>query len=981
MKNRKQLFKTSRLLLLIVAVALVLSMGLTACGFLTDATKGATPDDVIINAGSIENNGAKGEADQNSQNFSSNAKVNLSETYGDLLPLYETLTEQEGSAFSLVFNLVGGINIAEINKNVDLRYVVTVSDDDKISMMFLDGNDNVLFSFKDGKINLDGFGMDIGLYQEDIEGEQLPDFAEGATYAIGEILAYLNDFLVDYDSLAQLVPVLFNSMNLDTTGLVMSSQNGEYIFNANCQSLITLLTTYFSDSFDDLIAALPFEIDIAQLLGVENTEASDLELVIAAVDDMFFDGALLSGYVDLNAHLTVTENGFDSSVALVNAFDHDQVILYLGFGGAIEDEIPIEIPEVTALHDIQADIPISLPQSGLEMTIHAIFHTADIFAEEGNDFITATVDMNGLEDVATLVLNDSYFFVDLNALVEIAFPMLGEATDYTYILPFEEGCEVHTILGDLSGFLDDALDFVGFYDLFEDAPQALSFENGDFLGLDVNYDSSVFFVGMTEADLREVLYVAVLYYGRCPEQVFDYEITGLCMCPYCDSWWIDISYCGCNYSMSGQFPREIPSTPPYDDYPSDINQDIESITLNWNPCGIYEGMTEAELRQAIHVIVTYRIVAYLEDDQVEVSYEQIEVYNYGVNINICSYCGQYEIYVCFGGCQIMGMSRIYDDESYNHIEEAQGGLTPGISLSQPPYDPNLIVRLYGEPADECFFEGMTEADLRSFLHVWAYYRGYAPEEIFDYDVDELIVANNNFYYLISIDSMSFTDSGIIPDGNEGLGALLPFLRFEVDPDQEEKDIILGLIGGIVDVYLANQDILENAIQIEDIENGKNIVICLSDSSLVEEGDLLAFVNTFLGLPTGDGFADINGQSLYYFLAETLGADAFAELDGALQMVGGFTLEDLCTNLYLNLTGYLNNNNKLRFGLSLTGADTDPEVDESYLTIGIIEYHAVVTDSAYDAALTVEDIEAANPFDEIVDVLFGCFGSLFGGDQE
>ena len=147
MKNRKQLFMTSRLLLIIVAVALVLSMGLTACGLPSGTPNGKTPD--------VVDSGNAGE-DQAAQSLTTTSRVNLDETYGELLPLYETLTEQEGSAYSIVIHIAGGVNAAGISGAVDWRLIITVSDEETIGMKLLDENDRVLFVYKDGKINLDG---------------------------------------------------------------------------------------------------------------------------------------------------------------------------------------------------------------------------------------------------------------------------------------------------------------------------------------------------------------------------------------------------------------------------------------------------------------------------------------------------------------------------------------------------------------------------------------------------------------------------------------------------------------------------------------------------------------------------------------------------------------------------------------------------------------------------------------------------------
>ena len=1085
MKNRKQLFLTSRLLLMIVAVALVLSMGLTACGLPSGTPDDKAPNDVALDAESVESSDEATAA----QSFTSTSKVNLEETYGELLPLYETLTELDEEAFSFVVDLSGGVDLTGINGDVDLKFIVNVTADGTVELLLLDEADRLFASYKDGKLCLDGFGMDVGYYQDAIDSVLTQVFVEGVAASFDEALIALNGILSDYDSLSQLVPALLNTMELNTTGFVMAEQDGEYILNINSQTLVALATALLSDPFDELVAGLPFDGSIADLLGVENNDASDLALLIGVIDDRFFDGALQAGEAELDVSLTPTENGLDCSVALINVDDADQIYFYLELGAAVGDTILVEIPDITVTHDIQADIPIALPQSGIYLTIHTVIHTADMFAEEGNDFITATIDLNGMEDVAQLVLNDNYFYVDINGLATLANPLGGEATEYTYILPFGEDVDLCAMIAALPGLIDDALDALCIYDLFEyhqPYPNGgPSFEQGEFLSLDVFYDPETFYWGMSEEELREVLYVAVVYADRCPEEVFDYTIEAFCACPE-DGYYLKLSYNGSHFEARGGAYSPNPGGDFFSLGTLDcIGYDYEEFHIDFNADDIHEGMTEAEMRSVLHAM-----------------HDQVEIYDYDIGYFYVCPCGVCHIYVSyydpnyndngkyyFGECMcrlyepfynrsgeltydcaeimppvdsdmIIGINGFFDLNDINSIRSGDyrplfgdgnthgklyaylnntrieigtcnlyrfyvcpccdtchirifynghwgeyigqpfGDLYPSHIGVRPTIDPDKLIGLYAEPADEYLFEGMTEQDLRNVLHVWALYRGRDPEAFFDYDVDELSIVGNSFHYsisiteeviisgpwyeLVSMSSVGFQDGGIIPDGSEfDPSMLIPFLRFEVDPEDESLNILADVISSVAAIYDVNQDVLWNAIQIESIENGKSITVCLSDTSLVEEGDLLAFVNKFFGLPVGDGFADINGQTLYYFLTEALGAETFAEVDGALQMVGGFTLEDLCTDLYLNLTGYLNNNNKLRFGFSFSGADNDPDVDETYLSIGIIEYHAVVTDSAYDAALTAEELETANPLDEIVDVLFGCFAGLMnmGGDLD
>ena len=937
MKNRKQLFMTSRLLLIIVAVALVLSMGLTACGLPSGTPNGKTPD--------VADSGNAGE-DQAAQSLTTTSRVNLDETYGELLPLYETLTEQEGSSYSLAFNLAGAVDTADFSGAIDLRYVVTVADNGAISMMFLDENDNVLFSYKDGKISLDGFGMDIGLYQYNLEVDQLPSYPPDAAGCIMDILAFLNGFLSDYDTLAQMLPVIFDSMGFDTTGLVMTSQDGEYVFNANCQPLLILASAYLSDSFDDLLTSLPFEIDIASLLGAENTEASDLELLITTVDNMIFDGALMNGYIDINALLTITEKGLNASVALVNAADHTQQYLYFEIGARIEDEIPIEVPEVTALHDIQADIPISLPRTGIDMTIHAIFHTADIFEDAGHDIVTATVDLNGLEDVASLVLNDNYLYVDINELVMITNPLVGETTDYTYVFNFGSEKQFHTILRDISGFLDVIMEDIGFYDEYDD---------DNFLQLDLVVMDDIN-ENMTEAELREKLYVSAVYNNRSPEELFDYRLAGCGCCPTHGSWVMVY------YDYHDRYTS-------WEENNYDTYLGLDTLNVDWRRREIYQGMSESALRETL----TVRI-----GDQ--------EIYDYVIDdFRVCSYCGVYHIAVSYDGLSFSRYGRVLDcSGTYNHIGDGTG--TNYISNT---YSHQLLVEENIDPDEyichgviydpKSFYNGITESEVHDLVHLVKITYGNPPEEIPDFEIEDINVTGNRLHFIIfhwdydennvPVSGYGFSIDATIYDSSV-VSPLLPYLRFEVSPAQEPIDAISEVIGGLIGTYLENQDMLGDIIQVEDIENGKDITICLSDSTLVDS-DVLSFINTFFGMPGENGLVDIDGDALYSILHGSLGENGIE----ALETVGGFSLEDLCNDLYLNVTGYLNNNNKLRFGFSLSGADNDPEVDETYLSIGIIEYHAVVTDSAYDANLTAEELAAANPINEIVAVLLDCFDKL------
>ena len=923
------------------------------------------------------------------QGFTATTKVNVEDFYGVLRPIHNVLIKEDDTGMAL--RVSGDVDIGGIDESFERRVFFYITDGAP-EVMLSDGEDNVLASYKHGKTSYNGFGMDVSLYQGMIDALLNTAFAGGAA-TIDNVLMETKDVFTilneNFDVIKYGIGRYLNAKGYGSYDFDAYSRGGEYYFTINSKPLIPVATFLFSDAFDELTSG--FDIDVADLLGVRREEnVSDLELTLRFLDDKYMDGAVADGRVTVILKLVVADYGIGGEIFFVNIAD-EKIYLRLETELAFGNPIMREIPEITETHDIVIDVPFSLPQKNIELNTHVVFHTADMFSAPLKNYITATVDVNGTEQAIKLVVNDGYVYMDISGLEEPSH------YNYTYFLQYQEDDEYFTISQKILELIIDIMEN-GFeeeenYDDFCECgilpapPQAYN---------QVNYLP----IGSTIDDLREILYVYGIDVDGNEIPVKNYKIRGFDssraqrvrvyvtfgefeasmevtiydpaqarplgseFISY-ERWYFaeqgtnisDVKFYGSESWTDGKntWSVGIEFTPEGANIPASgiLEAGAYDVTLRYKEAALYSTLYvyDPDHLIALETFITHEAIVYTpyEEDTLEEavrnSYSVLVFWNNGQMTEEKGYT----------------ISGLGSENGRSYFTVGYGGKEYNITLYlEKRVTAGVKAALSGDVLVD-----MTEEELREILTVTVIYNDGKKKEIDDYTIEhfnpdrEGEVTFNVFYDGIRIRVNAKVREKSIFDKLPEPEDILSALRFTVDTDQDPINLIKSIVNSVIDIYDANKGILDKAVQIYDEEGKKRIVACVSDVSLEEEGDLLAFLNKFIGIPKEEGgFDDIDGQALFDLLPGFLGDYSFNKLYHGLINECGFTLEELMTDLYATLIAS-DDENGFDISLALSG-DPDPEKmdEEGYLSIGL-GVHSAQKDEQNDIVVSPEMIASAN----------------------
>ena len=921
------------------------------------------------------------------QGFTATTKVNVEDFYGVLRPIHNVLIKEDDTGMAL--RVSGDVDIGGIDESFERRVFFYITDGAP-EVMLSDGENNVLASYKHGKASYNGFGMDVSLYQGMIDALLNTAFAGGAA-TIDNVLMETKDVFTmlneNFDMIRYGIGRVLNAKGYGSYDFDAYSRGGEYYFTINSKPLIPVATFLFSDAFDELTSG--FDIDVADFLGVRREEnVSDLELTLRFLDEKYMDGAVADGRVTVILKLVVADYGIGGEIFFVNIAD-EKIYLRLETELAFGNPIMREIPEITETHDIVIDVPFSLPQKNIELNTHVVFHTADMFAAAGNNYITATVDVNETKDAMQFVINDGYIYMDISGLEEPSH------YNYTYVLPFVEEGSYYTISQKILELIIDIME-----NGFEEEENYDDFcDSGiEFVSSGV-YQVNYLPIGSTSDDLREILYVYGIDVDGNAIPVKNYKIRGF-------------------DSSRAQRVRVYVTF-------GDFEENIEVIIYDpaqARPLGSefisYERWYFAEQGTNISDVYFYGTEMWTDGKnswyvEIEWTLEEANIPASGIlETGVFDVALRYNEAVCHSTLHVYDPDNLialetdfsseatvytpYEEEtleeavrnSYSvlvfwnngQMTEEKGYTISGLGSENGSYftvgygGEEYTVSLYLEKRVTAGVKAalsgdvlvdMTEEELREILTVTVIYNDGKKKEIDDYTIEnfdpnrEGEVTFNVFYDGIRLRVNAKVREKSIFDNLPEPEDILSALRFTVDTDQNPINLVKSIVSNVMNIYDANKGILDKAVQICDEEDGKRIVACVSDVSLEEEGDLLAFLNKFIGIPKEEGgFDDIDGQALYDLLPGFLGDYSFNKLYHGLINECGFTLEELMTDLYATLIAS-DDENGFDISLALSG-DPDPEKmdEEGYLSIGL-GVHSAQKDEENDIIVSPEMMTKAN----------------------
>ena len=263
--------------------------------------------------------------------------------------------------------------------------------------------------------------------------------------------------------------------------------------------------------------------------------------------------------------------------------------------------------------------------------------------------------------------------------------------------------------------------------------------------------------------------------------------------------------------------------------------------------------------------------------------------------------------------------------------------------------------------------GATEEALRAHLHVYARYSDDSEKEYYDYDIEDFdssIAGGKSVYVRLTDDIGSYVDVRITEGASESEGESigLSMLRFVVLDEDGEVDVMatfeaLKAIFEGSEKIAGAKSILGKAMDIRNTNNGYVVRICLSDADL-QEADVLAFVNRFIGIPGEEGLLDINADSLWSMYDES---DERDMVDDIVYMILGVDIRDAFYKLYFTVTTEGADN-----GFSVTLSFGNGLKYGTYLSVGFGLY--VEPSDGAQFELTEDMIENAMSFDDIGDGL-------------
>ena len=632
--------------------------------------------------------------------------------------------------------------------------------------------------------------------------------------------------------------------------------------------MFTSLSSAF-DAFDSIIDTVSkLNVDVKKENGVYyvNTDSTELKQLLPALQvflnrkypdvsqyvDMLYeqlDGTLKDVNEKINLLLSINDNGIIAELRLINEEKGEQTSIICSLNvAATVAELPA--PADTAeLKDIEITVPFAIPTKDTKVTLKAVIRLADILTASGGDYVTASVALNDKENAARFVINDKYIYVDLSGFVPS-----GEGIDPLYIA-FYQAFEIDGEPVSIFDYLPKMISGQG--DTGEEIVDEVDYNEPeyDYYGYGVcdidDIGMVILPIGATESDLRSKLFVYV--YDENDEQieVTDYQIIGFdSSASFSD--YLDITF----YNIETSYDVVIRDP---------ANEDYDG--MNIDPLVVALGTNVASVQDEIYADI------YMTDGNVSWS-----LYKNGFTINKVDeveVTGEYEF-----------------AEKGNHTltvtYDANGKQAETILYV---YDPENLEVDYVDFQDEIYVPaGITEEEIRDYIDILVKFDNNDFENIADEDYqivgfntgdDFVEVQWNEYTHKINIE---YYDVPIYTDDQ-------PAENFDISM---RADLLASedIVAAISDIYEQNKDLFKSVFVID--KENKSMRILVNSK---EGGDILDIVNLFFGIPTEEGFEDIDDSKLIAIINSTSGT---TDIDSIFKTLIGVDFADFISNLCIDV---------------------------------------------------------------------------------
>ncbi|MBP5404784.1 MAG: hypothetical protein J6Y74_02425 [Clostridia bacterium] len=814
----------------------------------------------------------------------------------ELQPLYELLKKEGKKSFRVT--LAGDYSDGEAEpQSFGVRMVLNEEDTGASFALLTANEEGVILSYDHSVLSLGGISLDNEKMQDvfltllggiDLDMDALADIMsdeagkakdeKASEDADTEETDALTSLFIEISSALDLLDGLSDRSLVALLGVTVEKTENTYTVSANSKRWITFLKTFLPENV---------------------LEDIDFDTIVDLIDAQT-GGALKAGDIAIKVISTIKDNGMDLSLNVENKkTDEESTFAFSLEVSESAFSIPSADPAETIGSDVEINIPIALPKNDFSLNLTLVLHTSNALSYEGKDLLTGSLDYKDIRDAVRFVLNEGYLYVDARTL---ATSMSMDPANATFYKAFEVEGKPASFFEALPGLIfgliakdkdaDDQTAPKG-EDPQVEAEEGL-FKNGYGARADTDDGVAALPIGATEEDLRKA--IEVYYFDERDEQIEydDYTVDGF------DS---SVSFIGeVTIILAPGYDTNIPVRI-YDP------KNEKKHALVWQDNRFALGTTREEAQASFAYILRYTDGTIFWD-----------VYKEGVTFtniypllteNVFATAGDYMLSVSNeDGLTALGTIHIYDPE-------------------------HLLPEKIEAPETVYLVKGATEEALREELYVSIMYDDASNQDVEDYtiegyseDADSIVVKWGTLEETVEIEYYEPTeDITEEPTEDEASASIFRYFRFlegqEVEePSAEELQVIETVILSIIK---ENKELLDSICTFSKTAKSATLHVALNDAS---DKDLLALLNSFLGVPTEDGWADIDAAHLAEIInALNKGDGMMIDFSLLFESLVGVSLEDALEDLACEVTL------SWEEGISISVSLEDSE-SESYCSVGV-----------------------------------------------
>lgn len=853
----------------------------------------------------------------------------------ELRPLYNLINEEGVSALSI--NAKGSTTDANNNKNnlFDLNLLANATSTEDLEFA-LTNNDNLL-------VLLDGNSLIIGSYVMEIDRE-----------AIMETLMSISDSLLmedDEDEIVELLSDMDDEEDYDLEELFVSISSildqidmlvGSPMLIAFNASITKNENTYsISINSKTLLTVLPLIVNEDQL----KENGIDIDKIVDVLDENM-DGAIKNGEITFDIELSIKDNGVSLGLTATNEKNNSSFNLLLD--ASLYSEA-LELPEAEETEaesmNIEITIPFILQRKETNSTLRVVINSTSMLADEDSDILYATLTDNSGDESTTqleFVLNNHYAFLDLSGLNEKY--QLDESETLTFyqefILDGENVTFAEYIPTLVKGLLNNNEDdYIDDDDEFDDNDQEIEvdprFEYG-YGAESANGEALMFDLGVTLEEFKDALHVYTFDADDNQIDYLDYTV---------------VDFDGTK-SFSGCFEIELApgySTNIYVVICDLSNVETKSITPEKALIRLGDSVKDVE-DDTLYAVITYTDGSVnWEDNTMGFTVKQIMLPT-GELVEATS---EYVFNSAGDGM----ISASYNEKDYLFVYHV--------------YDPNnpIVDSIVCANASIYISKDTTLDEIYDELTVYAVYDNLESDEIFEYEIVDFKIGDRlmkleydgfNTYVEVNYTDMEEPSQ---ENSNSFMNSLLSHIRFlEISEEDDNTSIILKVLSAIKEIYNENIEEFQEIYSIEFAETSVEVTVNLNTE---DDKDLFSLINYFFGVPTEDGFDDIDEEYIITKIAELREDSMTSTVLMMVERAFGFSVEEIIVDSAMTISVSIEDGFVLSFDLYGDRGE--------YLTTGLA-FNSIEPSANYE--ISEEMLEASKELSELPNYLMALiFGSL------